>query len=80
MTLDQTPHEPPAWMYNDKRLFRDNSINRYAIGDRDKLTFHDDGSLTPYVQRESPGKDKENNCLPAPKKGDFSMNLRLYWP
>jgi len=67
-------------MYNEKQLFTDNPINRYAIGDRDKLKFDDDGSLTLYIQRESPGKDKENNWLPAPQSGGFSMNLRIYWP
>ena len=67
-------------MYNDKQAFPDNPIDRYAIGDRDKLKFDDDGSLTIYIQRESPGKDKESNWLPAPKSGGFSMNLRLYWP
>ncbi len=77
---------PPArafWsltMYNSKQFFADNPINRYAIGDRDKLKFGDDGSLTLYIQRESPGKDKESNWLPAPKEGGFSMNMRLYWP
>ena len=29
--------------------------------------FDADGSLTLYVQHESPGKDKESNWLPAPK-------------
>lgn len=67
-------------MYNDQQAFADNPINRYAIGDRDPLTFGDDGSLTLYIQRESPGKDKENNWLPTPESGGFSMNLRLYWP
>lgn len=67
-------------MYNDKQAFAANSINRYAIGDRDKLKFNSDGSLTLYIQRKSPGKSKESNWLPAPKSGGFSMNLRLYWP
>ena len=58
----------------------DNPIDRYAIGDRDALKLGKDGSLTVYIQRESPGKDKESNWLPAPKSGAFSMNLRLYWP
>lgn len=26
-----------------------------------------------------PGKDKEQNCLPAPKD-KFMLTLRLYWP
>ena len=52
---------------------------RYAIGDRDKLKFNDDGSLTLYLQNESPGKEKESNWLPAPKDC-FSLFMRLYWP
>lgn len=35
--------------------------DHYAIGDRDELAFNEDDSLTLYVQRESPGKDKESN-------------------
>ena len=66
-------------MYNSKQAFVDNPINRYAIGDRDKLKFDDDGSLTLYVQHESPGKDKESNWLPAPKD-EFNLFMRLYWP
>ena len=66
-------------MYNSKQAFVDNPINRYAIGDRDKLKFDDDGSLTLYVQQESPGQDKESNWLPAPKD-EFNLVMRLYWP
>lgn len=80
---DQLPPVRAFWsltMYNDRQFFADNPINRYAIGDRDKLRFDKDGSLTLYVQRDSPGKEKESNWLPAPKEGGFSMNLRLYWP
>jgi hypothetical protein len=67
-------------MYNDKQIFTANPIDRFAIGDRDTLKLNADGSLTLYVQRDSPGKDREANWLPAPKEGGFSMNLRLYWP
>ena len=56
-----------------------NPINRYAIGDRDKLKFHDDGSLTIYVQNNYPGAEKESNWLPSPL-GDFNLLMRLYWP
>ena len=66
-------------MYNSKQAFVDNPINRYAIGDRDKLKFAADGSLTLYVQHESPGKDKESNWLPAPKD-EFNLMMRLYLP
>jgi len=80
---DEIPPVRAFWsltMYNDDQFFTDNPIDRYAIGDRDALTLNDDGSLTLYIQRESPGKSKESNWLPAPKSGGFSMNMRLYWP
>lgn len=32
-----------------------------------------------YVQRESPGKDKEENWLPAPAD-EFVLTMRMYWP
>jgi len=38
-----------------------------------------DGSLTIYIQHESPGQDRESNWLPAPN-GAFMAVLRLYWP
>jgi hypothetical protein len=38
-----------------------------------------DGSLTLYVQKDSPGKDKESDWLPAPD-GPIYMVMRLYWP
>jgi hypothetical protein len=66
-------------LYNSRQFFVTNPINRYAIGDRDKLKFDDDGSLTIYVQNESPGKDKESNWLPAPQDS-FNLFMRLYWP
>jgi hypothetical protein len=66
-------------MYNSKQFFVENPIHRYAIGDRDKLKFDDDGSLTLYVQHESPGKDRESNWLPAPAD-EFNLIMRLFWP
>jgi hypothetical protein len=80
---DQIPPVNAFWsltMYDERQLFAANPIDRYAIGDRDKLTFNPDGSLDLYVQRESPGQDKESNWLPTPASGTFTMNLRLYWP
>jgi hypothetical protein len=66
-------------MYNSEQFFVKNPIQRFAIGDRDKLKMNDDGSLTIYVQNESPGKDKESNWLPAPTDS-FNLFMRLYWP
>jgi hypothetical protein len=80
---NQIPPTRAFWsltMYNERQIFAANPINRYAIGDRDKLAFNSDGSLDLYIQRESPGKAKESNWLPAPESGAFTMNLRLYWP
>ena len=81
-TKDQIPPVKAFWsltLYNDKQFFVENPINRYAIGDRDKLKFNADGSLDLYIQHESPGKDKESNWLPAPKDS-FNLIMRLYWP
>ncbi|HTP48104.1 MAG TPA: DUF1254 domain-containing protein [Casimicrobiaceae bacterium] len=78
----KTPPAEAFWsltMYNDKHFFVANPIDRYAIGDRDKLHYNANGSLDLYIQNENPGKDKESNWLPAPK-GDFNLILRVYWP
>ena len=39
----------------------------------------EDGSLTLYLQKDSPGADKESNWLPAPD-GPIYLVMRLYWP
>ena len=67
-------------MYNQKRYFVDNPIDRYSIGDcTPNLQYGSDGSLTIYIQKESPGKENESNWLPAPD-GQFVLVMRLYWP
>ena len=45
----------------------------------EKLQSNADGSLTLYIEHDSPGKDKEVNWLPAPAEG-FFMVMRLYQP
>jgi hypothetical protein len=66
-------------LYNARQAFVPNPLDRYSIGDRDPLALSDDGSLTLYIQQESPGPDKESNWLPAPPDS-FNLVLRLYWP
>lgn len=66
-------------MYNDQYFFVANPLNRYSISERNHLKTNKDGSVSLYIQTESPGKDKESNWLPAPQ-GDFNLMLRLYWP
>jgi hypothetical protein len=61
------------------QLMVPNTIERYSIGDRSKLRYGGDGSLTIYIQNESPGKKLESNWLPAPS-GPFSLQLRMYLP
>jgi hypothetical protein len=56
-----------------------NSLNRYSLGSDSELKVNPDKSLTIYVQKESPGKDKESNWLPAPA-GPFYLFIRTYAP
>ncbi|HEY4417234.1 MAG TPA: DUF1254 domain-containing protein [Verrucomicrobiae bacterium] len=79
----QTPPADAFWsitMYDDQGFQVSNPINRFAIGDRDKLKFNHDGSLDIYIQAESPGTDKESNWLPAPKSGAMAPTMRIYAP
>ena len=67
-------------MYDSEGFQVANSINRFAIGDRDALKFNGDGSLDLYIQNQNPGSDKESNWLPAPKSGGLGLTMRLYTP
>ncbi|HVY55413.1 MAG TPA: DUF1214 domain-containing protein, partial [Thermodesulfobacteriota bacterium] len=69
-------------MYDGKtQLLVANPINRYLINSPmlPGLKKNSNGSITIYVQKESPGAGKESNWLPAPG-GRFYMVMRLYWP
>lgn len=76
---------PPArgfWsltMYDSNYFFVANPINRYSISARQNLKPNPDGSVDIYIQKDSPGADKESNWLPAPS-GKFQLMMRLYWP
>ncbi|HET7715867.1 MAG TPA: DUF1254 domain-containing protein [Bauldia sp.] len=69
-------------MYDGKTQFLiKNPIDRYLINSPmlDSLQKNEDGSLTITIQKDSPGKDKESNWLPAPD-GPMFLVMRLYWP
>ncbi len=66
-------------MYDAEGFQAANSINRFAIGDRDALTFNADGSLDIYIQHDSPGTARESNWLPSPL-GPLGVTMRLYAP
>ena len=69
-------------MYDGRtQLLIDNPINRYLVNSPmlPDLKKNPDGSLTLFIQRDSPGKDKESNWLPAPNRPMFVV-MRLYWP
>ena len=69
-------------MYDGKtQLLIDNPLNRYLLNSpmMDQFVIAEDGSLTLYIQKESPGKELESNWLPAPD-GHFYAILRLYGP
>ncbi|MBY3533636.1 DUF1254 domain-containing protein [Rhizobium laguerreae] len=69
-------------MYDGKSQFLvKNPINRYLINSPmlPGMKKNEDGSLTLYVQKDSPGADKEANWLPAPD-GTIYLVMRLYWP
>ena len=69
-------------MYDGKtQLLINNPLNRYLLNSpmMDDFVMNEDGSLTLYVQKESPGKELEPNWLPAPD-GPFYAILRLYGP
>ena len=78
----QTPPVEGFWsitMYNGDFFFVANPINRYSISPRQDLKTNEDGSTDIYIQKDSPGADKESNWLPAPE-GKFILMLRMYWP
>ena len=82
---DQLPPVNAFWsitMYDGKnQLLVDNPINRYLINSPmlPGMKKNPDGSLTLFIQKDSPGKAKEANWLPAPD-GPIYLVMRLYWP
>ena len=87
LTPDQIPKvlKNGFWsitMYDAYRFqFVENPINRYKIGNLDKLKANADGSVDIYLQAKTPGADLESNWLPAPSGDkDFKTTIRIYGP
>jgi len=82
---DQLPPVKAFWsvtMYDGKsQLLIKNPIDRYLLNSPmvPQMKTNADGSLTLYIQKDSPGKDKEANWLPAPNDTIYLV-MRLYWP
>ncbi|MEA3461898.1 MAG: DUF1254 domain-containing protein, partial [Bacteroidota bacterium] len=82
---DELPPVKAFWsltMYDGQtQLFIHNPLERYLLNSNmmDNYVYASDGSLTLYVQKDSPGPDLESNWLPAPD-GPFYCVLRLYGP
>jgi hypothetical protein len=69
-------------MYDGKsQLLIANPIDRYLINSPmlPSLKTNSDGSLTLYLQKDTPGADKVSNWLPAPD-GPPYLVMRLDWP
>ena len=69
-------------MYDGKtQLLVANPLKRYLLNSTtlQSYKYGPDGSLTFYIQRDSPGTDKEANWLPAPG-GPFYAIYRVYMP
>lgn len=78
----QTPPTQGFWsltMYNPDYFFVKNPLDRHALGSRSPFELNQDGSLDIYIQKDSPGAEREFNWLPAPP-GNFVLMMRLYWP
>ena len=69
-------------MYDGRtQLLIQNPINRYLINSSmlPQMKKDTDGSLTIYIQKDTPGAEKESNWLPSPN-GPIYLVMRLYWP
>jgi hypothetical protein len=65
--------------YRDNFYIR-NSLNRYGILSSMPLKYNADGAFDVYIQKDSPGADKEPNWLPCPPSGSFNLTVRVYQP
>ncbi len=82
---DELPPVRAFWsltMYDGQtQLLIHNPLNKYLLNSnmKDDFVYGEDGSLTLYIQKDSPGQKLESNWLPAPE-GPFYSVMRLYGP
>ncbi|UFR00125.1 DUF1254 domain-containing protein [Streptomyces sp. Go40/10] len=79
---DAMPPVSAFWsvtMYDATGFPAPNELNRFALGDRDRLGYNGDGSLDILISHAHPGAEREANWLPAPT-GPLGVTLRLYAP
>jgi hypothetical protein len=80
---DRLPPARATWslsLYDPDGYYVPNALDRYALSAWMPMKYNADGSLDLYLQKDSPGADKEPNWLPAPKQGPFNLTIRVYWP
>ena len=67
--------------YGKSQLMVENPINRYLVNSAmvSDMKKDADGSVAIHIQKDSPGKDKQANWLPAPNETAYLV-MRLYWP
>jgi hypothetical protein len=76
------PSKVNVWSVSPYRgnFYVRNPLNRYGILSGMPLKYNSDGSLDIYLQRDSPGADKESNWQPIPPSGMFNLTVRSYQP
>ncbi len=82
LDADEIPSTRAFWSltaYDKEFKLVENKIQRYSLGNHNKMKFNRDGSLDIYIQSKNPGKKLESNWLPIPK-GEFEITARLFWP
>jgi hypothetical protein len=58
-------------MYDKNYFFVPNPINCFKVSSRNRFKTKPGGSIGLYIQRDSPGKDREQKWLPGPTTSSF---------